>query len=85
MAITYTYDTGKMSDFSCKRIDTCCHRDPNRTVLIGVFYKGCKFYEGMSGNYVLCSFHKKDDEGSKGIRSKIYEELRDETLAALCH
>lgn len=39
MAITYTYDTGKMSDFSCKRIDTCCHRDPNRTVLIGVFYK----------------------------------------------
>ena len=85
MAITYTYDTGKMSDFSCKRIDTYCHRDPNRTVLIGVFCKGCKFYEGMSGNYVLCSFHKKDDEGSKGIRSKIYEELRDEALAALCH
>lgn len=27
MAITYTYDTGKMSDFSCKRIDTCCQRN----------------------------------------------------------
>ena len=85
MAITYTYDTGKMSDFSCKRIDTCCHRDPNRTVLIGVFCKWCKFYEGIRDNYVLCSFHKKDDEGSKGIRSEIYEELRDEALSALSY
>ena len=86
MAITYTYDTGKMSDFSCKRIDTCCHRDPNRTALIGVFCKtSCKFYEGMRNEYVLCSFHKKDDEGSEGIRSEIYEELRDKAFAALSY
>ena len=81
MALTYTYDNGRISQYALKRVDTSCHRNENRTVLIGVFCKQCPFYAGIQDDYVICEHYKEDDPGASKTRSKINDRLK---YLALC-
>lgn len=87
--ITYTYDNGQISHFTLKRADTVCQKDKSRSVLIGVFCKTCPFYYGMKRDeegrtFVVCTsnFHKQDDEGTRELRYKLWDEIKENALRA---
>jgi len=77
--LTYNYDTRQITrDFHLKKVEGMCHRDPEKTVDIGIMCRACPFYAGdydWWGNpfdyigrddhkrLVKCKFHKEDDEG----------------------
>lgn len=83
MALTYTYDTGQVSHFALKRVEGDCHVDKDRTTLIGVFCRHCKYYAGIEDNlYVICEYHKEDDPGASYYRNKIVDNLIDNALKA---
>lgn len=85
MALTYTYSNGSISHYALKRVWGDCHANESRTTLIGVMCKNCKYYLGKRGDYVLCEYHKQDDdpEITGAIRDEIYKSLRDEALKYL--
>lgn len=82
MALTYTYSNGAISHYALKRVWGNCHVDESKTTLIGVMCKHCKHYLGINGKYVLCEYHKQDDdpEITGAIRAEIYESIRDEAI-----
>ena len=83
MALTYTYANGQISDYVLKRIDGDCKKDSDHTIMVGVFCKQCPFYQGISGNYVICEYHKEDDPGVTDERYNIYKNLQRDALCAL--
>ena len=82
MSLKYTYSNGEISHYALKKIWGSCHQDENHTVLIGVFCRNCPFYAGEADDFIICEYHKKDDEGASRTRSKIYDDLRYEALCA---
>ena len=96
MGMKYTYDTGKIErDFVLKKVEHNCTRDPNKTTMIGVMCRTCPFYSGIKdfyshgrefiigdyiGTYVLCKYHKEDDEGTRDIISDMYDKFREEAI-----
>lgn len=50
--MTYTYDTRAVSKYALKLVEHACHKDPNRTRLVGVMCKSCPFYEGMASKFI---------------------------------
>lgn len=83
MGLIYYYNDCSTSHYALKRVDGTCDKDPDRTVLIGVFCKTCPHYCGIKNNFVICEFHEKDDEGASETRSEVYENLQHEALCAL--
>ena len=89
-SITYTYSNGHISHFSLKKVEGSCHRDPDRTVLIGVMCKFCPHYcNRIEGRYVLCDWegyqHDDDKDSTEvhDIRRKIYDRIEHDALCAL--
>ena len=87
--LTYTYDSGRISHYSLKKVEGSCHRDPDRTVLIGVMCKFCPHHCGMKDRFIICDWegYQKDDESEdvdvREIRHKINERLEYNALCAL--
>ena len=94
--LKYTYDTGKIErDFVLKKVEGSCKQDPNHTKLIGVMCRTCPFYDGEKkfysrnseflhgdylGRYILCKYHKKDDEGTKEIIWDMMDKFKEEAI-----
>ena len=94
--LKYTYDTGKIErDFVLKKVEGSCKQDPNHTKLIGVMCRTCPFYDGEKkfysrnseflhgdylGHYILCKYHKKDDEGTQEIIWDMMDKFKEEAI-----
>lgn len=85
MPLSYTYSNGAISHYVLKRVWGSCGVDNNKTTLIGVMCRQCKHCLGTYGNYILCDYHKQDDdpEITGAMRAEIYEIIRDEALRNL--
>lgn len=94
--LKYRYDTGKIErDFVLKKVEGSCKQDPNHTKLIGVMCRTCPFYDGEKkfysrnseflhggylGHYILCKYHKKDDEGAQEIIWDMMDKFKEEAI-----
>ena len=95
--LKYRYDTGKIErDFVLKKVEGSCKQDPNHTKLVGVMCCTCPFYDGEKkfysrkneyllgdylGHYVLCKYHKKDDEGTQEIIRDMMDKFEEEATS----
>lgn len=83
-SITYDYGNGRISHYALKKVNGSCRQNGARTVNIGVFCKGCGHYNGMKGDYVVCThpLHS-DDAGASDIRDRINRTIMHHALCAL--
>ena len=97
MGLRYEYETQHISrDFSLKKVEGSCHRDPDKTVLIGVMCRLCPYYAGEIDWYgrirehiidfdnhhhvVRCKFHGEDDPGLEEVVHDMYEKFEEEAI-----
>lgn len=100
MAMTYNYDTGKITrDWVLKIVNRSCKRDPDKTVMVGVMCKTCPFYGGIKnlykkdkygitiekvGTFIFCKYHKEDDD-VEGVKDALIKMYDEFREEAITH
>ena len=95
--LSYDYTSGQIKrDFVLKKVWGDCDVNPESNTTIGVFCKGCPYYQGWKrfyeapddyrlsfkkiGTFVYCQYHKEDDPEARAAIHQIYDNLREEAI-----